>query len=390
MHEPFLFHVGYHDHLHPEPSINFQMNRWINYLGAEALEDIKSIAPRLSDFASYRREFLALAEKTLSQERALHAAYYFRSAEFFMREDDPVKLPTRHKFIELILKKYQIPQSEYFKIPYQDGTIKGFLPAYFFSSEKPKATLVVHGGFDSYVEEFFPILLHIRDKGFTVVCFEGPGQGGALCDWQLHQTHEWHKPVKAVLDYFNLDKVTLMGISWGGCLAMRAAALEPRISQVIAYDVFLDWMDTTLDKLKPIAPLIRLLLNIRAARLFNALLDNIMQKSPLFDWAMRQAMLILGVSSSYEVFRKSKYYTTRDISSQVEQDILLMAGSEDHIIPLSHFHEQARILTNARSLTTRLFTRGEQAQNHCQIGNLGLAIDFITDWVEFTSQHGSR
>ncbi|HET8686592.1 MAG TPA: alpha/beta fold hydrolase, partial [Methanosarcina sp.] len=242
-------------------------------------------------------------------------------------------------------------------------------------------------GFDSYIEEIFPILFQIQEKGFTLVCFEGPGQGGALYDSQLIQTHEWHKPVKAVLDYFNLDKVILMGISWGGCLALRAAALEPRISQVIAFDVFLDWMDTTLNKLKPIAPLIRLLLNIRAKRIFNILLNGIMQKSPLFDWAMCQAMLILGVTSSFEVFQKSKHYTTRDISSQVKQDVLLMAGTEDHIIPLSHYHEQARILTNARSLTSRLFTRDEQAQNHCQIGNLGLAVDFITNWMEFTLQH---
>ena len=33
MQEEFQFHVGYDDHLHTEPSINFQMNRWISYLG---------------------------------------------------------------------------------------------------------------------------------------------------------------------------------------------------------------------------------------------------------------------------------------------------------------------------------------------------------------------
>lgn len=384
MHEQFLFHVGYLDRLHPEPSINFQMNRWINYLGADALEDMQSIAPNLTDFSSYRREFLALAKKALSQNRRLNAAYYFRSAEFFMEEGDADKILARNRFIELILEEYKIQKNECYKIPYQDGTARGLLPAYYFPVKNPKDTLVVHGGFDSYIEEFFPILFHIRKMGFAVVCFEGPGQGGALLDSQLLQTHEWHKPVSAVLDYFNLDRVTLMGISWGGCLALRAAALEPRISHVIAYDVFLDWMDTTLDKLKPISPLIKFLINIRAKKLFNVLLDSIMQKNPLFDWAMRQARLILGVSSSFEVFKKSKYYTTRDISSKIRQDVLLMAGAEDHIIPLSHYYEQARILTNSRSLTTRLFTRKEQAQNHCQIGNLGLAVDFILNWIEFT------
>jgi hypothetical protein len=35
-----------------------------------------------------------------------------------------------------------------------------------------------------------------------------------------------------------------------------------------------------------------------------------------------------------------------------------------------------------RSLTARLFTRAEQAQNHCQTGNMGLAFRVILDWME--------
>jgi hypothetical protein len=66
-----------------------------------------------------------------------------------------------------------------------------------------------------------------------------------------------------------------------------------------------------------------------------------------------------------------------------------MAGSEDNLIPLSHFYQQIEALKNARSLTARLFTRKEQAQNHCQVGNLRLAVDYITDWIDFTHQHAT-
>jgi pimeloyl-ACP methyl ester carboxylesterase len=382
----FQFHTGYYDNLHPEASINFQMNRWINYLGEETLEDMQALAARLTGLASYREEFLALADSALAQGRRLPAAYYYRSAEFFMGENDPRKAPTRQKFLELLLKELRIPDKVYHQVPYPEGGGKAYLPAYSFSADHPRGTLVVHGGFDSYIEEFFPILLHLRDQGYSVVCFEGPGQGGALRDSRLLLTHEWHKPVKAVLDFFKLEDVTLMGISMGGCLALRAAACEPRIIRVVAYDVFLNWMDTTLSKLRPIAPLMRLLMKTHAEKMFNALLDRIMEKSALFEWAMQQAMLVMGVSTSFEVFRLSRFYTTRDISSLVNQDVMLMAGSEDHVIPLDHFHEQARILINARSVTARLFTREEQAQNHCQIGNLSLAVESITGWIDKASK----
>ena len=389
MQEEFQFHTGYYDHLHPDPSINFQMNRWISFLGTSALEDMQSIAPRLLDYSSYRREFLALAEKALAEGRDLHAAYYYRSAEFFMRHDDPLMRPTRQMFQNLLCDKVGITESDRFAVPYTDGNLHGLLPAYLFPHDRPKSTIVIHGGHDSYIEEFFPVILYIRDAGYNVICFEGPGQGGALLESGLFLTHEWHKPVKAVLDYFKLEDVTLIGISMGGCFALRAAAFEPRIQRVIAYDVFYDWMDTTFEKLKPVAPLLKFLLHSKASGPFDILLAGIMKKSPLFDWAMHQAMLVLGASTSYQVFQKSSPYTTRDISPLVKQDTLLMAGSEDNLIPLSHFYQQIAVLKNTRSLTARLFTREEHAHNHCQVGNLRLAVDTITNWIDFTSHHGN-
>jgi pimeloyl-ACP methyl ester carboxylesterase len=384
MREAFEFHVGYDDHLHRDPLINFQLNRWISYLGEGVLDELKAVAPRLADIPALRQEFLTLAEKAQEKGRNLQAAYFFRSAEFFMRKDDPLKESTRRKFKRLLWEYYQIDESNYHEVPYKDGTVQGLLPAYIFPHARQKDTIIIHGGFDSYIEEFLPVILYIRDHGYNVICFEGPGQGGALHASGLFLTHEWHKPVGTILDYFKLDKVTLIGISMGACLGLRAAAFEPRIKRVIAYDVFFDWMDTTLEKLKPVGGLLKVLLNSRAGSVFNLFLSGIMKKSPLFDWSMHQAMLVLGVSTPYQVFQKSRQYTTRDISSLITQDALLLAGSEDHVIPLSHFYKQSTILKNVKSQTSRLFTREEQAQNHCQIGNLRLAVDYIANWIDFT------
>lgn len=43
---------------------------------------------------------------------------------------------------------------------------------------------------------------------------------------------------------------------------------------------------------------------------------------------------------------------------------------------------QVKALRNARSITERIFTRKEQAQNHCQIGNIGLALQVMAAWME--------
>ncbi|MBU4553494.1 MAG: hypothetical protein U1D96_08510 [Eubacteriales bacterium] len=45
-------------------------------------------------------------------------------------------------------------------------------------------------------------------------------------------------------------------------------------------------------------------------------------------------------------------------------------------------YKQVAALKNARSVTERIFTRENQGQNHCQIGNLGLALDVMVEWIE--------
>ena len=39
------------------------------------------------------------------------------------------------------------------------------------------------------------------------------------------------------------------------------------------------------------------------------------------------------------------------------------------------------MLKNVRSLTFRLFTDKEDAQNHCNVGNGRLVLDFICSWI---------
>jgi hypothetical protein len=49
--------------------------------------------------------------------------------------------------------------------------------------------------------------------------------------------------------------------------------------------------------------------------------------------------------------------------------------------PLRKRLTQARELSMARSITARVFTAKEQAQAHCEVGNLPLAIATISDWA---------
>jgi alpha-beta hydrolase superfamily lysophospholipase len=257
------------------------------------------------------------------------------------------------------------------------------LPAYRFTPIQSKDTIVFFGGFDSYIEELTLAFFYLRDAGYEVIAFEGPGQGGALNEARLPMIAEWHRPVKAVLDYFKLDRVTLAGLSMGGCLVFRAAAFEPRVKRVVAYDILTNFLDVNLRQVNSLLRgLLKVQLNLRAAAVVNAVVERVAKKSPVAEWGIQQGMHVTGTSSPYEFFRKIKQFHTLDVSAPIKQDVLLLAGSEDHFVPTEQFYQQIKMLRNARSITARLFTRSESAQNHCQVGNYGLAMRTIVNWLD--------
>ena len=206
------FPTGYHS-LHPNVSMNFQMNRFCGSVGEpDMLDEMRIAAPRIATYADWKREFVALAERASQQGHVLRAGFYWRSAEFFMRPDDPERKSAREKFLGAVRSVYALELGERHAVPYADGRISGFLPAYRFKPPRAKSTIVLFGGFDSTIEELTSMFVYLRAAGYDVIAFDGPGQGGALNESGLPMTAEWHKPVAAVLDYFEVERAR-----WSGC-----------------------------------------------------------------------------------------------------------------------------------------------------------------------------
>jgi hypothetical protein len=105
--------------------------------------------------------------------------------------------------------------------------------------------------------------------------------------------------------------------------------------------------------------------------------------APNVAWALGHGMQVSGAADAYEFVAWLTALDTAPFSARITQDFLLLAGTEDHIVPLRQFYRQARNLPNVRSFTGRVFSRREQAHNHCQVGNLGLAMGFVRSWLDF-------
>ena len=120
---------------------------------------------------------------------------------------------------------------------------------------------------------------------------------------------------------------------------------------------------------------------MRARSAVNAMIKIQMKRSLVTQWGVQQGIHVTGTASSYDFLRSATRLETLTISDQVTQDVLLMAAEEDHYVPVEQFVAQLGLLPQARSVTGRLFTRAEQAQNHVQVGNVGLALDVFLRWM---------
>jgi pimeloyl-ACP methyl ester carboxylesterase len=172
--------------------------------------------------------------------RLQQATSYLRVAEFFTPPRSSAKAERYRRYRELFDIAFTSDGLTRHEVPYVGAT----LPAYRLPAVGPATggTAIVHGGFDSLIEEFYAIWQRLARSGFDVIAFEGPGQGGARTLGGLTFDHDWEKPVGAVLDHFRLEMAGLVGISMGGYWALRATGREPRINRVVCWPPVYDWL----------------------------------------------------------------------------------------------------------------------------------------------------
>jgi alpha-beta hydrolase superfamily lysophospholipase len=343
------------------------------------LAELRAAAPRIASYADWVKVMLELSDKALADSRLLPAAYYSRMAQFFLAPGDPRYQPALQRFLDNVVPGNGVTADDHHLVPYQQTQ----LSAYRLTPAQPRGTIVVFGGYDSYIEEWLPAALAFRDAGLDTVIFNGPGQGTVL-DAGTPMTPDWHLPVAAILDYFGLSDITLAGFSLGGCLVIRAAAREPRVARAIAWDIFPDFFQGIKETILPAAGLAAIAANSGQipAPVVNAAVAEAAKADLATDWAIAQGERVMGAANPADLFQAWRRYHTRDASPLIIQDVLLMAGTKDHYVPFHMLADQLLTLTAARSVTARSFTEAEQAAAHCQSGNTGLAIKVILDWID--------
>ncbi len=369
----FTFPVGYL-RFHEDQLFNYQLNRPYS-LGYARSEDLKEAGKRIGTFPDWKAEMFRQAKVAISEGRLMNAAFYYRAAEFYTFPDDPDKDRFYEQFSELFYQVFEAYGIERIQIPY--GVAR--LPAIAIGpAGSAQGTLLLHGGYDSFIEEVFSLMWSFAAFGFRVIGFDGPGQGGARRHCGLPLDFRWEKPVAAVLDHLQLSDVTLIGLSMGGYFALRAAAFEPRVKRVIASGHAYDYRRVA----RAPGAAILMFFHDHLRGFTNNLARWKIRKGGMEAWNIAHLMHVLALDEPMAALEFAMQLNEENLhSDRVKQDVLILASTEDHFIPFRLHAKQVRLLTAAKSVTERVFTKEEHAQNHCQIGNLGLSLRVMRVWI---------
>lgn len=389
--------------LSTDPTFDYQILRALglaSYGGAdvgEVLATADQIKP--GDFESFYTAFNKRAERILAQvprtgnvvsarDALFRAATYFRLADLYIHDnwDDPRILNIWERQTECFDRAMALlptpGKREIISTPADFQIPIIVFPASKDPSEK-RPTIIMCSGLDGSMEEMYHVHgIAALQRGFNVVCFEGPGQVFTRRSQGIGFILEWEKVVSPVLDhletlsYIDMAKVGLLGYSLSGLLGARAAAFEHRLAALFCIDGMYD-LGTT-----PIFPSASSMVQQKLANADEALLQAMVNNPDIpttLRWALSHCRWAFNVKSPVELIGKLKRFTIADVVDKIQCPVLVCDAVDDHLAK-----GQAKLVADALGdkATHMVFTKEDAAEKHCHLGAARFCNQVIYDWFE--------
>ena len=330
-------------------------------------------------------------ERSLAAGHALSAGSLLLRAGAYLRaglmryadRDDPRLVETTRDALALHGRALALLgyDSEEIAIPYEGGELYG--RAYFTPRRERAPVLVLHQGLHAWPEDTKWVIDGAIARGFHVMSFHGPGQGASL---RLHGhpfRPDWEAAVSPVLDLlerderFDSNRIALMGLSFGGYFAPRAAAADARVRALIADPGVLDWSAAMMLRYEAIPGLLGLF--EMGPEVFDRAVESTLHVMPDAVWYFHDVTWKHGVDSPSELIEDLRRYGDVGHAAAIRCPTLVLDGSAEDVSPGEAEKLAAAV---AGSVTYMRFERETAAHTHCQGGGTLYAQARIFDWLE--------
>ena len=321
-----------------------------------------------------------------AREGLLRAANSFRAAAYFARfgEERQVQLSTASR--EAFLAAMEHTDHQFEDVGYEFEGRR--MPAYWLApaGAEPGATLLAMSGFDGTLEEiYFEVGLAGLERGWRVLLLAGPGQMDTARDHPdlafVPDTERW---VSAALDTVlarpevDPERVALLGISFGGYFAARAAAHESRVRALVANSPIVDLRSYLVSFAGSDPDELPAEEDFGVADIAS-IPDEVMP--PPIKEMSRMLLLRFGQPTFKATFERLRQFTIEDLAA-IRCPALAMVGEGEGGEPAAQA-ERFRAGVSG-PVTSYAFSAAEGADMHCQMGNLALSNAVAYDWLEET------
>lgn len=386
-----------------QPEFDGQLLRALTYapVGGADLGECLTTAARIKegDCDSWYQEWTATADRIAAEgaqslenghlasalESLLRASNYYRTSYFFLGGSpiDPRLVEAYDKHANTFAQAVRLLpyDTEPVSIPFHAGALTGYF--YKASNHSNRPTILVFPGYDGTQQEcYFSIGKSALDRGFNVLCIDGPGQGELLIKRQIYMIPEWNEVVSTAIDFLikskdvNSDKIVLVGLSWGSMLASLAATKESRLAALVVnpgqYDALLN--------IKKVLPQVEELLEENNYTVLDQVFGQFLA-DPMLARKFKYKMWVHGVETAIDLLKAWTRYSLIDSASNISCPTLVVDGENE---PFSH--GQAKQLFDA--LTCRkeylLSQNADGAGEHCGAGALIQTNQRIFNYIEET------
>jgi len=334
------------------------------------------------------KEFRAKGHNESARQELLRASAYYRCAEFYLHTNtnDPRIVSVSKTGRDCFHRAAALSPTPIrpVEIPFEDTTLPGYLCLVDDSGTK-RPLLIVHSGFDGTAEElYFSTAFFALQRGYNVLLFEGPGQGRVIREQGIPFRPNWETVVTPVVDFAltlpetDPDRIALMGISFGGYLAPRAAAFEKRLAACIANGGVFDFHRVA--GLSPDEE--EALGSPEGCQAMNEAIQSQVPTNTNLRWFFSNGQFTFHADSSADWLKMTRAYTLTNVADHITCPILVCDSESD-----TQMAGQAQALydtvTNAPK-TFLLFTKAEGAEEHCQMGAIHVSTERIFNWLDDT------
>lgn len=296
---------------------------------------------------------LARGEITTARRAFFRAMSYWRHSEFFLDSADPRRAEAYTEGRRNFRAAAELSggRIEQIAVPFEGQEMEGYIvrPD---NSGRARPTVLFLGGADSWAEElYFLGGTEFPARDLNVVMVDTPGRGSSLRFKQMYSRPDYEVPVAAILDFLEqrsdvaADRIGLVGVSFGGYYAPRAAAFEPRVKAVAA------WCGT-----------------------WSILTDFYEYYPPL----QQQLQWLSGSANDAEAREKLAKFTLDGVADKIKVPVYVMHGTEDIIMDIAGAHRFVAALTTD-DVTVDIYDQAGAL--HCNYDYMSVAGARLGDWM---------